>query len=261
MKPYTAMYRRWITVPGVGAAEIAVLSGLYARADADGVCADAVQEELAAELGKSRPWLSAVLTRLQDPAAGLVEARRKRGFRGIVYALAGATDPDTGGQRADRTRQPADVLLESGNPSYSSSPGAGEGVRKSDPLAQDWQPAADDLAWAAQARPDVDPAAVTRKFVAWCRKANSRNGYTPADPGAAWRRWMARELVAPAFAPVPSPSPALSEPALTPTLSDSSPRHDRQPSDLPRRPRPDLASRVRNEHVLAALRDRLARPA
>ena len=76
MTPYTTLYRRWIGAPGVGAAEIAVLSGLYARADAAGVCTGLVQDELAAELGKSRPWLSAVLTKLQAPDLSLVEARR-----------------------------------------------------------------------------------------------------------------------------------------------------------------------------------------
>lgn len=286
MKPYTTLYRHWIAASGVGAAEIAVLSGLYARADTDGVCADLVQDELAAELGRSRPWLSAVLTKLQAPDVALVEARRKRGFRGMVYALAGAADSH--GQRTDATGQPADGLLESENPwnplpEHSSSHRAGGSVGKSvnrasaaEPLAEDWQPTAEDLAWATEARPDVDPATVTRKFVVWCRKANTRNGYSPADPGAAWRRWVARELVAPAGLP-PDPQgmspPGTSPQSATPTRLSATARHatnrsdqnDRRPASQSRSQQPGygLASgnSTRNADVLAALRDRLARPA
>lgn len=280
MKPYTTLYRHWIGVSGVGAAEIAVLSGLYARADADGVCADLVQDELAVELGRSRPWLSAVLAKLQAPEVALVEARRKRGFRGMVYALAQATAADSHGQPTDARSQPADGLLESGNPlgpnsKTSSSRRAGgtdgrgtEGWRTdrpaTEPLAEDWQPTADDLAWAAQTRPDVDPATVSRKFVAWCRKANARNGYSPADPSTAWRRWVSRELVAPAEPPDPQTSaPATPAAPTMARLSNRSDQHDRRPRSLPQQPGNGLASRnaARNADVLAALRDRLARPA
>lgn len=281
MKPYTTLYRHWIAAPGVGAADIAVLSGLYARAGADGVCADLVQDELATELGKSRPWLSAVLTKLQAPEVALVEARRKRGFRGMVYALVGAAD--SCGQRDDATGQRADGLLESENPlasQNSSSRRAGGGSERirangtpvAEPLAADWQPTADDLAWAAEARPDVDPAAVTGKFVAWCRKANARNGYSPADPSTAWRRWVARELVAPAEAPAdaqdaPPQGAAVRQSTTTATTTRRPPnrsvQNDRRPASLSQQPGHGLGSRnaAHNADVLAALRDRLARPA
>jgi len=303
MKPYSTLYRRWIGAPGVGAAEIAVLSGLYARADADGVCADLVQDELAAELGKSRPWLSAVLTKLQTPDVALVEAHRKRGFRGMVYALvdaqgSGARDsiaPDSSGHPADGWSQRADRLLRTGNPlspdsqtSSSNRAGGAVGMKAgknrsvlgtaiqapTEALAEDWQPTAEDLAWAAETRPDVDPATVSRKFVAWCRKAHARNGYRPADPSSAWRRWVARELVAPADVPgsnQPDLKPAsvvsLPTAAAFTTVrrpSNRSDQNDRRPRDLSKQPGtdrrgPDLASR--NADVLAALRDRLARPA
>ncbi len=311
MKPYSTLYRRWIGAPGVGAAEIAVLSGLYARADADGVCAELVQDELAAELGKSRPWLSAVLTKLQTPDVALVDARRKRGFRGMIYALVGAQDagarhvvvPDSSGHPADGWSQPADGLLRTGNPlgsdsqTSSSNRAGGAGGMKTgknrsairavteastEPLAEDWRPTAEDLAWAAETRPDVDPATVSRKFVAWCRKAHARNGYRPADPSSAWRRWVARELVAPADVPerpesdrsagqppasavVPLPTFAFAATVSTARRpSNRSDQNDRRPRDLSKQPGsdrrgPDLASR--NADVLAALRDRLARPA
>ncbi len=295
MTPYTTLYRRWIGVPGVGAAEIAVLSGLYARADAAGVCTGLVQDELAAELGKSRPWLSAVLTKLQAPDLSLVEARRERGFRGMVYALAGAQAPDSSGQPADATGQPADGLLRTENPlnpdsQNSSSFRAGKSDGRSngkdrEALAEEWQPDATDLAWAAEARPEVDPATVTRKFVSWCRKANARNGYTPADPSGAWRKWVARELVAPADTTpsqtTPSQTPSAEASANTAVPFDTARRPsnrsdqndrrspDRQPSEPSRQRRPASfgSSNVghgvaaRNAGVLSALRDRLARPA
>lgn len=282
MKPYTTLYRHWIAVSGVGTAEIAVLSGLYARAGADGVCVDLVQDDLAAELGKSRPWLSAVLTKLQAPDVALVEARRKRGFRGMVYALAGAAD--SCGQRNDATGQPADGLLESENPlasqnsSFHRAGGGRERIRMNgtpvaEPLAIDWQPTADDLGWAAENRPDVDPATVTGKFVAWCRKANARNGYSPADPSTAWRRWVVRELVAPSEVPTdpqgatPQGAPAVRQSTAARRLTNRSDQNDRRPASLPQQPRHGLASHnanrnaARNADVLAALRDRLARPA
>ncbi|WP_353861670.1 hypothetical protein [Azospirillum formosense] len=290
MTPYTTLYRRWIAAPGVGAAEIAVLSGLYARADAAGVCAGLVQDELAAELGKSRPWLSAVLTKLQTPDLSLVEARRERGFRGMVYALVGAQDTDSSGRPADTTGQPADGLLRTGNPlnpdsqnsssfrvggSVGPSGVMGRNAPAKDALAEDWQPDAADLAWATETRPEVDPAAVTRKFVSWCRKANARNGYSPANPSSAWRKWVARELVAPA-APMPAPAPEGDAPASTVVPfapasrrpSNRSDQNDRQPAEPSREPsrqrRPADAGHgvaARNAGVLSALRDRLARPA
>lgn len=280
MTPYTTLYRRWISAPGVGAAEIAVLSGLYARADAAGVCAGLVQDELAAELGKSRPWLSAVLTKLQAPDLALVEARRERGFRGMVYALVGARDTDSSGRSADSTGQPADGLLRTENPlnpdsKNSSSFQAGGSVGKldgrsngagRDALAEDWQPNAADLAWAGETRPEVDPATVTRKFVSWCRKANARNGYSPADPSGAWRKWVARELVAPVGTPAGETPANTVVPFETVSRrpSNRSDQNDRQPSEPHRQRRSaDHGHGVaaRNAGVLSALRDRLARPA
>ncbi|WP_343069002.1 hypothetical protein [Azospirillum tabaci] len=260
----------------MGAAEIAVLSGLYARADAAGVCAGLVQDELAAELGKSRPWLSAVLTKLQAPDLSLVEARRERGFRGMVYALVGAQGSDSSGRPTDTTGQPADGLLRTGNPlnpdsQNSSSFRAGgsvgpSGIKGRDALAEDWQPDAADLAWAAENRPEVDPATVTRKFVSWCRKANARNGYSPADPSGAWRKWVVRELVAPAAAPAGETPESTVVPFATASRrpSNRSDQNDRQPSEPSRQRRPADAGHgvaARNAGVLSALRDRLARPA
>lgn len=270
MKPYIDMYRRWIAVPGIQAADIAVLSALYAHADRDGVCT-ATQGELAEELGQSRAWFNAVLKGLQEKAAretaaALVCAKPRRGLRGFAYQLAGMEGFTAGMscQPADSSSSPAGISLESQNPESSSSPSGGsmdrgEMDRRDEALPADWQPDAADLAWAALERPEVDAGRVTAKFVSWCRKAHRRNGYRPPDPGAAWRRWIARELVAPAeplAAPASQPSVQSSAPQFR-----REPRNDRRSSAL--RAVPPHANSVsdaagRNRETLAALRLRLA---
>ncbi|AWB07754.1 MarR family transcriptional regulator (plasmid) [Azospirillum humicireducens] len=260
------MYRRWIAVPGIQAADIAVLSALYAHADRDGVCT-ATQGELAEELGQSRAWFNAVLKGLQEPSAALVCAQPRRGLRGFAYRLTGMEGVTAGMscQPADSGGSPAGFSYDSQNPESSSSQPGGETVRQDGALPADWQPSAADLAWAAQERPEVDAGRVTAKFVAWCRKAHVRNGYRPPDPGAAWRRWILRELVAP---PDAAHDPAGMAPSVEPSAFIPSavrnhrrePRHDRR-SVLPRSgSAPDASSNagVRNRETLAALRLRLA---
>ncbi|CAO3430615.1 MarR family transcriptional regulator [Azospirillum doebereinerae] len=279
MKPYTEMYRRWITVPGVQAADIAVLSALYAHADRDGVCT-ATQGELAEELRQSRAWINAILKALQDTPVSLVAARTRRGYRGYLYELTGFID--TSCQPADSDGPRADALLGKGNPLNPESSSFRE--EGGDALPVDWSPNAEDLAWAASERPDVDPARVTAKFVAWCRKAHGRNGYRPADPSAAWRRWIARELVAPA--PITAAADGTCQARAVPSTPSlrREVRHDRRFQ----RPSAELSNAgrgtepagsgtaksgtagsgpvasglaARNGNTLAALRDRLARPA
>lgn len=252
MKPYIDMYRRWIAVPGIQAADIAVLSALYAHADRDGVCT-ATQGELAEELGQSRAWFNAVLKGLQAPSAALVCAQSRRGLRGFAYRLTGMEGVTAGMscQPADISGSPAGISLDSQNPESSSSPSDGGMDRRDEALPVDWQPDAADLAWAALERPEVDAGRVTAKFVAWCRKAHRLNGYRPPDPGAAWRRWIARELVAPAEETVAAPASKPSAPQ-----SRREPRHDRRSSSLRAGPVPDAAGR--NRETLAALRLRLA---
>ncbi|CAO3358258.1 MarR family transcriptional regulator [Azospirillum melinis] len=275
MKPYIDMYRRWIAVPGIQAADIAVLSALYAHADRDGVCT-ATQGELAEELGQSRAWFNAVLKGLQektardapsDSAAALVCAKPRRGLRGFAYQLAGM-DGVTAGmscQRADSSGSPAGISFESQNPESSSSLQGGGMGRQDEALPADWQPDAADLAWAALERPEVDAGRVTAKFVSWCRKAHRRNGYRPPDPGAAWRRWIARELVAPAEQPASPVPPSVQPPAQSFVQSSApqlrrEPRNDRRTelrgSALRAGPASDAAGR--NRETLAALRLRLA---
>ncbi len=261
MKPYIDMYRRWIAMPGIQAADIAVLSALYAHADRDGVCT-ATQGELAEELGQSRAWFNAVLKGLQAPSAALVCAQSRRGLRGFAYRLTGMEGVTAGMscQPADIGGSPAGFSLESQNPESSSSQSGGQDARQDEALPADWQPDAADLAWAAQERPEVDAGRVTAKFVAWCRKAHTRNGYRPPDPGAAWRRWILRELVAP---PDVSRDPAAeASPSIPSAIRNHrrEPRHDRRSVPPRSGSASDPASNaaVRNRETLAALRLRLA---
>ncbi|MDR6772743.1 MarR family transcriptional regulator [Azospirillum sp. BE72] len=260
MKPYIDMYRRWIAMPGIQAADIAVLSALYAHADRDGVCT-ATQGELAEELGQSRAWFNAVLKGLQAPSAALVCAQSRRGLRGFAYRLTGMEGVTAGMscQPADIGGSPAGFSLESQNPESSSQSG-GQDARQDEALPADWQPDAADLAWAAQERPEVDAGRVTAKFVAWCRKAHTRNGYRPPDPGAAWRRWILRELVAP---PDLSRDPAAeASPSIPSAIRNHrrEPRHDRRSVPPRSGSASDAASNaaVRNRETLTALRLRLA---
>ncbi|PWC49018.1 MarR family transcriptional regulator [Azospirillum sp. TSA6c] len=271
MKPYIDMYRRWIAVPGIQAADIAVLSALYAHADRDGVCT-ATQGELAEELGQSRAWFNAVLKGLQgkaaqESAAALVCAKPRRGLRGFAYQLAGM-DGVTAGmscQPADSSGSPAGISFESQNPESSSSLQSGEMGRQDEALPADWQPDATDLAWAALERPEVDAGRVTAKFVSWCRKAHRRNGYRPPDPGAAWRRWIARELVAPAEQ-LASPVPPSTQPFVQSLVQSAAPQLRREPRNDRRTELRGSALRAgpasdavgRNRETLAALRLRLA---
>ncbi|BAI73532.1 hypothetical protein AZL_a00010 (plasmid) [Azospirillum sp. B510] len=271
MKPYIDMYRRWIAVPGIQAADIAVLSALYAHADRDGVCT-ATQGELAEELGQSRAWFNAVLKGLQEKApqesaVALVCAKPRRGLRGFAYQLAGMEGVTAGisCQPADSNGSPAGFSLDSGNPESSSSFSGGVGVGQGEALPADWQPDAEDLAWAAAERPEVDAGRVTAKFVSWCRKAHRRNGYRPPDPGAAWRRWIVRELVTANEPPVISAQqtvPSSAQPLAQPPVSQFRRefRHDRRASPLPSPLRAGSASDAagRNRETLAALRLRLA---
>jgi hypothetical protein len=52
-----------------------------------------------------------------------------------------------------------------------------------------WTPSAADLAWAAEAHPDMDAEALTRAFV----HASWAKGYTYVNLGCAWRSWFANQ--------------------------------------------------------------------
>lgn len=259
MRPYIDLYRRWISMPGVQAADIAVLSALYAHADRDGVCRT-TQGELAEELRQSRAWINAVLKGLQAPPVALIAARTRRGYRGFLYELADAVD--TSCQPADSGGPGADSLSGTGNPLNPES--SFSNAERVEALPVDWTATTDDLAWAAVERPDVDPVAVTGKFVAWCRKAHGRNGYRPADPSAAWRRWILRELVVPT---VPPPSTPRRDVRHERRFQRPSTELFVEPSGLgsPGSGRgsdaPGAGLVARNQDTLSALRARLARPA
>src|SRR3712207_4564396 len=83
----------WIDHPEVGDDEIAVLAILALHADAEGVCWPS-QQTIANRLGRSRPWVIAVINRLVE--LGLVERTRRRhesgGLRSCLYRLPGLAE-------------------------------------------------------------------------------------------------------------------------------------------------------------------------
>lgn len=62
------------------------------------------------------------------------------------------------------------------------------------PLAEDWQPSAADLRWAAQYFPESDLVQHTQRFISRCRA----KGYSYRDPAAAWRAWLIDDSSQPA---------------------------------------------------------------
>ena len=56
-------------------------------------------------------------------------------------------------------------------------------------LPQDWQPSPDELAWARNARPDVDPAAEAAKFRDYWHAKGGKDA-AKADWSATWRNWI-----------------------------------------------------------------------
>jgi hypothetical protein len=66
---------------------------------------------------------------------------------------------------------------------------ADSGVGQSRPVPANWQPDADDRAWLAQHRPDLNAGYMTAVFVCGSRARGMRY----ADPSAAWRRWALAE--------------------------------------------------------------------
>lgn len=73
-------------------------------------------------------------------------------------------------------------------------------------LPQDWQPSPDELAWARNARPDVDPAAEAAKFRDYWHAKGGKDA-AKADWSATWRNWI-RNSHAPPRRGTPNAAPS-----------------------------------------------------
>jgi hypothetical protein len=208
----------WLFHPDVGVDEFALLACLTTYQDKAGFCWPS-QSTLAARLKRSRPWIIKVLNRLEE--LGLIERTRRTrgdgGLRSCLYRIV-PSEPAAGGKDQDDAvlKQSPEQSPGMGSPTASLSgsdrdrgcpegdtnqtqpiqerislPREGEpasdGVAKQVP--QGWMPSAEDLAWAAQAHPSIDAAALTEAFITGCRA----KGYRYIDAGCAWRGWFANQ--------------------------------------------------------------------
>lgn len=83
-------------------------------------------------------------------------------------------------------------------------------------LPQDWQPTDAELAWARNARPDVDPAAEAAKFRDYWHGKGGKDA-AKADWSATWRNWI-RNAHAPPRRATPPPSQSKQVQALAAIL-------------------------------------------
>jgi hypothetical protein len=209
---------RWLGHPAIGLDELAVLTALTVHADRSGVCV-VRQRTLAGLLKRSREWVCRVITRLCG-LGGFLDREHRTDRDGWNLAcryrlpdLAAVGEPDT----VDVVEPPSAAVsrpvtaavtddapqeqriknTESSTPGqrcagdHSREPGSGSDRDTArDRLAPaDWQPSAEDRAWLAEHRPDLDARIMTAIFVCGCRA----RGLRYADLSAAWRRWALAE--------------------------------------------------------------------
>ncbi len=192
------MGSRWGTVaasvmrrPGLSVAAKAVYAALATYADRIGWIW-VRQETIAADLERSRAWVHAAISELEEQGLLLhdrqyIEGRQRASRYQLQDGLARRrTDDDTDlaevSEQADAAVKPADTgHHDESKDSFSDS--------AREPAAQvpaDWVPTVDDMAWARSRHPNLDILAFTESFVLSCRA----KGYRYADPSAAWRRWL-----------------------------------------------------------------------
>jgi hypothetical protein len=257
---YGIVHASWSEHEDIGADEIAVLAVLSTYADRNGWCGVG-QTTLGERLKRSRSWTNKVLQRLDNVGVIRIEQLRDRGrivgCRYLIRDHAGICN-----DQAARANEPPDsVSSPVSDPvanrvaeRHTESPldhrespslrvnAAGEGSDEERLVGEttaiptlppaDWLPTADDLAYAAQHRPDLASQlpVVTQKFI----HATRSRGQRFADVSAAWRCWVLRER----------------------TRHDHDPRfhdpqsHDRQPGTRPH------ARAERSAHTGIAARNR-----
>jgi hypothetical protein len=191
-------------------AHLSVLIVMARYANRQGVVARLRQGTIGKKLGRSRPWVNAVIAELEE--FGLVEQvhqatdgfMRSSEYR-IVYpgwfeAQEVAANSDTGcrpavtdlpdedleknlspqaGDDANRFRQRESV----------GSPGSTARAHHS-VVGDGWMPSAETLAWAQALSPGADVRRFTLKFV----NLNRAKGYRYASHDAAWRAWFLEAL-------------------------------------------------------------------
>jgi hypothetical protein len=199
---------RWLDLPDIGTDELAVLTALAVHAGRDGVCC-VRQNVLANKLKRSREWVNRIIARLVR-LDGVLEKERRADRKGWMVACRYhlpdlvVCEPDTSdvtrGAHPEQTPKNKDSsslsragrACEPKSRSINGEEGQGEatgtGTAPVLPPA-DWQPTAENIAWLAEHRPDLDAAYMTAVFVTGCRAQGRRY----VDLSAAWRQWAIRE--------------------------------------------------------------------
>jgi hypothetical protein len=256
---YGIVHASWSEHEDIGADEIAVLAILSTYADRIGWCGVG-QTTLGERLKRSRSWTNKVLQRLDTAGVIRIEQLRDRGriigCRYLIHDHAsicndhaaranGVFDP-VASRVAERHTESPQIHRESPSLRVNAAgqgedEGFGEGrsvgettavfAPAFDPLPADWLPSADDLAYAAQHRSDLESRlpVITQKFI----QATRSRGQRFADPSAAWRCWVLRERT---------------------SHAPDQQHHDHQPGPRPHA-RPDRASHT-GAHTSIAARNR-----
>jgi hypothetical protein len=175
----------WLDRSDVGMAEIAVLTALSTYADKDGYCFPS-QRRIADQLGKSQPWISAILKRLA--ATGLMTRRIKGTTQTYEYRLLyDVTDQraDTPDQPADMTDQPTDTNKTT-NKTNNNTPSR---HRPRTLMEEGWTPRREDIDGALERHDilteEMMPDEIDRFVNYWIGK-----GDPMADWNASFRNWL-----------------------------------------------------------------------
>ena len=208
MARIAVMPEEWFIHPDTGADEIAVLATLSLHASKEGTCYP-TQGHLASMLGRSRPWINKVITRLVE--LGLVvrihRQRNDGGDRSCLYHLATNTASavhtdgsaeNTGSHRHDsvKTEQEINKGTHTAN-AHVNFPSSAKVIhlKPTETLeipSDNWQPTDIDLLWMLDRFPHAadDLQTMTERFVTRCRA----KGYRYRDISAAWRTWVSDDL-------------------------------------------------------------------
>jgi hypothetical protein len=185
---------RWGTVaasvmrrPGLSVAAKAVYAALATYADRVGWIW-VRQETIASDLERSRAWVHAAISELEEQGLVLhdrqfIEGRQRASRYRLQDGLARRRNDDAeASEQADAAVKPADTSHhDESKDSFS-----GFARESAEPVPADWVPTVDDMAWARSRHPNLDILAFTETFVLSCQA----KGYRYADPSAAWRRWL-----------------------------------------------------------------------
>jgi hypothetical protein len=185
---------RWGTVaasvmrrPGLSVAAKAVYAALATYADRVGWIW-VRQETIASDLERSRAWVHAAISELEEQGLVLhdrqfIEGRQRASRYRLQDGLARRRNDDAEvSEHADAAVKPADTSHhDESKDSFS-----GFARESAEPVPADWVPTVDDIAWARSRHPNLDILAFTETFVLSCQA----KGYRYADPSAAWRRWL-----------------------------------------------------------------------